>query len=345
MGDEGCCHVGMPSERDARRMSTFVKPSSASGLRRHARAPPARRVDSRRDRPRSCRRPRWGNRALGRRDEPAPELRLTVVAAIARIRGIARIVELLGVELEHRSHRTLGDVAGRRPLARPGYDALRPMIASDVVGAERLARRHREIGGVHATAVPDRDGRVDAEPRRERARLRRQSGFRDASRSSAMSIEQSIGRAAASAVRPAPAIDGHRSGPSALSTGVGVAIMIASASLLRFSAMPDRGPPTPPPAARVDRDVRLLRRAGRMRPDVSALRASWRQPGARRRRQVRSSAPAKRDCSQVPRAAWHRSARGRGGRRARVPAFADWLEPRRPRGGRPGGACRRSRIG
>jgi hypothetical protein len=54
----------------------------------------------------------------GNRHELAPELRLAEVAPVARVGRIPRVVELLGVQLEHADVERPRDISRRRPLRR-----------------------------------------------------------------------------------------------------------------------------------------------------------------------------------------------------------------------------------
>ena len=142
-GDDGCCQVGKPSARDRSRISAFgelehrERRDDAVLLAR-----PLLQVD---DRVRSSAlvpSATTSMPALARgRHQSRPELGLAEVAAIRRIGGVARVVELVGVDLDDRRARC--DAAMSRAVAHwlSGYDALRPMIAENA--ARRRASRRR----------------------------------------------------------------------------------------------------------------------------------------------------------------------------------------------------------
>ena len=156
-GDDGCDHVGMPRARESSRISAFVKPSSASGERMPcsdrrllSRAMIGeivgiRAVDDRRD-------PALGAHAL----EHRPELRLAEVAAVRRIRDVARIVHLVRVDLEHGDPRARCDIARGLPLLR-GIRRAAPDHREKALGAHGLDGDAGEIRGVDAAAEAEEE--------------------------------------------------------------------------------------------------------------------------------------------------------------------------------------------
>jgi hypothetical protein len=87
-----------------------------------------------------------------------PQLRLAVVAAVGRIRRVARVAHLVRVDLSHRYPELLGDAPGRLPL----LGGIRRAAADDgeyPVAAQRLERDAGEVRRVDAAAKAD-DGRA-----------------------------------------------------------------------------------------------------------------------------------------------------------------------------------------
>ena len=215
------------------------------------------------------------------RNEPAPELGLTVVAPVARIGGIARVVELGGVDLQDPNVEATRDVASGGPLLRRIGRASTD-DRQRTIGPEQLTSRHRQVGRVHATTVSDGDGRVGAKPRSSAAVFADRSDSGIASRSSAMTVSKLSAvpapRQSDSARRRQP-----RRESAPLHGRSGVAIQGRRRALCRFSASASiavRLPFSSP--LRVDRGMRPLRWAGRdLRLDVPALRTSGRQPWCR----------------------------------------------------------------
>ena len=114
-------------------------------------------------------------------NELGPELRLAEVAAIARIRGVPRVLELGGVQLEDRHVERARDLPGGRPLRR-GVRRASADDREDAIALERHARRDGEIRRIDATAEADRDRCPLFEPCSQRGfspierRVRRSSG-------------------------------------------------------------------------------------------------------------------------------------------------------------------------
>src|SRR3954464_8785404 len=101
------------------------------------------------------------------RHNPAPQLRLTEVAAIRGVCGVARVVQLVRLDLEHGQSNLLGNLARRAPLA-VRVRCAPPDDREHVVHAGGGARARRQIGRVDATAIADGDAALVAQPGDER---------------------------------------------------------------------------------------------------------------------------------------------------------------------------------
>ena len=163
-GDDGCSQVGSPSARERARISSFENSNSASGD-----TTPCSRA--------ACAPGRWPvrssalvpsattaiPRSRAQRNQSRPELRLTEVAAVRRVGGVARIVQLVGIDLDDVEADRRGDLTRVRPLAvrirRAASDD-----GEDAIGAERGNRDGGEIRRVDAAAVADGNRALRAEP-------------------------------------------------------------------------------------------------------------------------------------------------------------------------------------
>src|SRR5439155_1360294 len=86
-------------------------------------------------------------------DQPAPQLRLTEEAAVGGVGEVARVVELVRVELDEGDIEALGHGAGRGPL-RGGIGRAPPHRRDDPLPPELLAEHHREQGRIDPAGIP-----------------------------------------------------------------------------------------------------------------------------------------------------------------------------------------------
>ncbi len=154
-GDAGASHVGMSSSCAADRTSALVHPSSASGERMPVSRPARRpgrcspeivRVGAVDDGVEASR--------ARERVEAGPQLGLAEVAAVRAVPEIARILQLVRVELDQR-HSEPGGQVHRGPPLRLGVGRAPPDRGEEAIRAQRLCPRHGEKSRVDPAGVAE----------------------------------------------------------------------------------------------------------------------------------------------------------------------------------------------